>query len=80
MSGGSFDYAYSRVATFADELEDKLAKDELGEVRPEVTTRLARLAVEARRLAALMREAEWLYSSDIVADTFMARVAKIDAT
>lgn len=79
MSGGSFDYAFFRVEMFANELEDKLAKNELGEVPPEVTARLARLVVEARRLAALMKEAEWLYSGDTGDASFLARVAKIEA-
>lgn len=81
MSGGSFDYAYFHTAEFADSLENRIAEDELDEVPrdTEVTARLTRLVREARRLAALMKEAEWFYSDDIGEETFMKRVAQIEA-
>jgi hypothetical protein len=82
MSGGSFDYAYGHVAQFADELENKL--DTAGVEgfdpwnSPEVVARLRRLVIDARRVSALMKEAEWLYSGDTGEDTFSKRVAKLD--
>lgn len=81
MSGGVFNYAYGRVTAFADDLENRIAEDELDEVPrdTEVTARLTRLVREARRLAALMKEAEWFYSDDIEEETFMKRVAQIEA-
>jgi hypothetical protein len=71
MSGGSFDYAYSRAQSFAMDLEARL--DDGSEWEPETVRRL-RLLVEAVRSAADgMHAAEWLYSGDIGEDTFMAR-------
>ena len=48
MSGGSFDYAFAHLVTFADELEQKL-DDALHAENPEVRLRLRRLVSEARR-------------------------------
>jgi hypothetical protein len=78
MSGGSFNYAYSRVQTFADDLEHKL--DIAGQVIPgysfrdyverepehdeETNRRLRYIVDKARKFAEVMRAVEWLYSSD----------------
>ena len=78
MGGGSFDYAFNRLVTFADELEQKL-DDELHPGNAEVRLRLRRLVSEARRLAPIMKEAEWLYSGDTGEDTFLRRVGELDA-
>ena len=86
MSGGSFDYAYQRVKTFADDLRDKIDEndkpDRYGDAyrfSPEVLAELTALAADAIRLAIRMRAAEWLYSYDIGEDTFMKRVAESKA-
>jgi hypothetical protein len=81
MSGGSFDYAYSRVNTFAEELEqriiDRWKKNQWGETPNDysdaVIDRLREIHIEAKRFAEVMREVEWLYSGDIGEDTFMER-------
>jgi hypothetical protein len=73
MSGGSFDYAYSRVAQFADDLELRLheAHTLYGH---EVAEKLAELVIDARALSRQMHAAERLFSGDIGEDTFMARM------
>ena len=85
MSGGSFDYAYSRMAQFADELTNKL--DEQGSDHrgwplptwpPEVAAKLREIAGVALLCSKLAKEAEWLYSGDTSEETFMARVAAIE--
>lgn len=73
MSGGSFDYAYCRVNTFADELSEKL--DSETEFEPEVIGKLRMIESYSRKAAMLMKEAEWLYSGDTGEDSFMKRVA-----
>lgn len=88
MSGGSFSHAYMRTAWFADYLRNKL--DEQGNAHsggdyplpvwpPEVADKLAEIADLAEHVSKLMKEAEWLYSDDTGAETFMRRVAKIEA-
>lgn len=86
MSGGSFDYAYSSVSRFADDLRNKL--DEQGkpngegwtqpEWTPDVSAKLAEIAALAERVSKLMKEAEWLYSGDTGEDTFMRRVTEFE--
>lgn len=79
MSGGHFDYAYMRVINFADQLEDDLAKaktpDSYGQLpydwSPEVVTRLRETLADARWMATLMREAEWLYSGDHSEESYL---------
>ena len=89
MSGGSFDYAYSRMSQFADELRNKLCeqgKDTqgYGYLNPQWTTdvacKLATVAALANYVALLAKEAEWLYSGDTGEETFMERVQHIEAT
>ena len=76
MSGGSFDYAYLRVTQFADELQDKLTNDDHG-LSPEAIDALTVIAAEARRVAELMRSAEWLWSGDYGEDTFFKKVKEV---
>jgi hypothetical protein len=80
MSGGSFNYAYSRVQTFADDLEHKLdvagtaiphysgSGYERTEYEPDfddvTNARLRYIVDQARKFAEVMRAVEWLYSSD----------------
>jgi hypothetical protein len=86
MSGGSFDYAYRRMQDFANDLRCKLAEQgqvvdgwKIGTWEPAVATKLAEIAALVDHAAKLAREAEWLYSGDTGEDTFMERVAKINA-
>ena len=81
MSGGSFDYAYSRTQEFADRLETRLNAEGVGSEytwRPDVAQKLRDIAELVSDVSRLMREAEWLYSADIGEETFMARVAEIE--
>jgi hypothetical protein len=88
MSGGSFDYAYGKVFQFADELGVKLDKhdrmNEYGETpyafEPATLSKLREIEKLARKTAALMKEAEWLYSGDTGDDSFMDRVANIESS
>lgn len=72
MSGGHFDYAYQKVNNFADELESQLDRFE-GEARDA----LRAVVITARYNARMMKEAEWLYSSDTDEDTFLERMGDI---
>ncbi|WP_186412037.1 hypothetical protein [Candidatus Propionivibrio aalborgensis] len=88
MSGGSFDYAYSRVNQFADELGLRLDEadkvNEWGETpnkfEPATLAKLRGIEHLARRTAALMRESEWLYSGDTGDESFMERVKEIESS
>ena len=75
MSGGSFDYAYSKVNYFVDDLDDKL-KYIPDEFSPEVMTKLREIKDIAATTAALMRAVEWLYSGDDSEECFLRKVMK----
>lgn len=82
MSGGSFNYAYSRVQDFEQDLRCKIeaneTPDEYGHspnLSPAVIAKLIDIADRSRKLAAEMHATEWLYSSDIGEDTFLRRIA-----
>ncbi|UJS26295.1 hypothetical protein [Thiothrix winogradskyi] len=87
MSGGHFQYAYYHPGNFADELKMELdtadQPDEYGELHyqyePATRAKLLEIANLAAHVSKLMREAEWLYSGDTGEDSFMKRVAKIEA-
>jgi hypothetical protein len=83
MSGGHFNYAYDKPAQFADDLENKLdamdTLDKAYEFSAPVVARLRELVRSARYVAAVMKEAEWMYSGDTCEETFLERVEKIDA-
>jgi hypothetical protein len=74
MSGGAFDYAYSRTAQFADDLELRLG--DAAQCWPEAINNLAQLVIDARALSQRMRAAEWLFSGDIGQDTFLERMGR----
>lgn len=83
MSGGSFNYAYSRVQDFAEELQAKIDENEAPNRHGEcpglpayVLPELLAIAADARALATRMRAAEWLYSHDIGEETFMRWIGK----
>ena len=86
MSGGSFDYIYSRTDNFADELGLKIDQaDEVNDwgekpykFEPATLAKLKEIEKLARYTAKLMKEAEWLYSGDTGDDSFMRRVAEIE--
>ena len=86
MSGGSFDYAYSKVEFFVDCLEVKLDQhdrvDRFGctpnDYSPVVLDKLRQILLLSRYTAKLMREVEWLYSGDTSEESFMKRVQQIE--
>jgi hypothetical protein len=88
MSGGSFDYAYSRVNTFVEELKDRLAKaneaDDFGcfpnRFEPSTLAKLNEIAMLATKTALLMRHAEWLYSGDHSEEYFLKYVEDVEAS
>lgn len=79
MSGGSFQYAYSRVSNFCDELNEILRErtfEVLSEERKDfsyIDESLARkleLAVQiARNTSDIMRAIEWCFSDDTSVET-----------
>lgn len=73
MSGGSFDYAYSKVNYFVDDLDDKLNDPEYV-FSPEVMAKLREIKGIAENTAQLMRAVEWLYSGDDSEETFLRKV------
>ena len=82
MSGGAFDYSYSRVFQFADNLKsvlDSASTEGYCRYTPAVTAKLREIVDTARRCAALMKEAEWLYSGDTGENTFLDRVREIES-
>lgn len=87
MSGGSFDYAYSRVEQFAEELRAKIANNgkendhgEKCEFSAQTIARLQSIVEDAERTAKLMKAAEWLYSGDTGEDDLAASVADVRGT
>lgn len=76
MSGGSFNYAYSHVEWFADELGIRLS-EKPDEFDPATMEKLREIEVLTRRTATLMKEVEWLFSQDTSPESFMARVLEI---
>ena len=48
--------------------------------KTDVACKLAEIAAFADYIAALMKEAEWLYSGDTGEDTFIERMKQIEAT
>ena len=87
MSGGSFDYAYSRVLHFAEELKDKISnnnkEDDYGGkfgFSPETIALLQSIVEDSERTAKLMKAAEWLYSGDTGENGFAASVTDVRRT
>jgi len=81
MSGGSFDYAYQKVEQFAFDLAYKLDNpNEYDNSPPEVIAVLRKIERDVIKTAALMKEVEWLYSSDTGDDTFMERIKEIESS
>ena len=76
MSGGSFDYAYSKVNYFVDDLDDRLNDPEEA-LSPEVMAKLREIKAIAENTAQLMRAVEWLYSGDDGEGTFLRKFKEI---
>lgn len=87
MSGGAFGHAYGRVIEFAEELSVRLDEHDRANIcgdKPydfskHILSKLKAIEAETRKTAALMREAEWLYSGDISEESFVRRVSAIEA-
>jgi len=88
MSGGSFNFAYSRVNEFVETLQERLDNieetNEYGEqpnkFSPEVIQMLREIEQTVRTTALVMKEVEWLYSGDTGEDTFVTNVYDIVLT
>jgi hypothetical protein len=82
MSGGHFNYAYTRVNDFADQLDRDLAepREWMAEFSPACIAKLHETKNLARVFAEIMREVEWLLSGDTSEETFFERFAKIENT
>lgn len=61
MSGGSYNYAYSRVREFANDLEYQSEERDLA---PEVRELRARFAAHLLLVAKAMHDIEWVDSAD----------------
>lgn len=84
MSGGAFDYKYSQVEMFCEELGQRIknnkVKDEWGycaNLKPATIKELKRILKWCKIASQLMYEAEWLYSGDTGDESFMQRIRKI---
>ena len=85
MSGGSFNYAYTTVVYFCDDLENKIENNstvnefyECYGYTQDVIDKLKEIKNLAVTIASLMKEVEWLYSGDTGEETFMKRVKVIN--
>ena len=85
MSGGSFDYIYSKVYDFGDELQRKIddntKPDEWGycnNYSSEVIAELQKIADEAKALSKKIHAVEWLYSDDYSGDDFIKEIQNAD--
>lgn len=87
MSGGKFNYACWRAEEFADQVRNELDRagttNEYGDIHspyaPATLAKLKEIADLVSYCAKLMKETEWMYSGDTGEDTFINRVAKIEA-
>ncbi|MBW2654276.1 MAG: hypothetical protein JRC91_04875 [Deltaproteobacteria bacterium] len=85
MSGGSFDYEYSRISQFADELKQMIEsnnrKDEFGYAQNFNSKTIELLSTSQKIIATpaseLAREVEWLYSGDHGEESFTDLVNRI---
>lgn len=87
MSGGAFDYAFSRVNEFNENLAGRISlrgeKNQWGEATnffdEPTMVKLREIVTASVKHAALMREVEWLYSGDTSEESFLERVKEIEA-
>jgi hypothetical protein len=77
MSGGKFDYTYSRISYMVDDLEEKIANNNdlaTGHAFSEPTLKRLTVALTILRAARDMAyEVEWLYSGDTGEEHFAKR-------
>jgi len=84
MSGGAFQYAFTRVQQFADDVRERIAEHPKSFSDAEVE-RLRLLAEHCGVVADWMKAAEWLASGDTGEDVFLrdtqglARIAELEA-
>lgn len=76
MSGGSFGYSYYYVNTFINELELKLKRKTEFDLEPETVKMLKNILALAKITSNLMKETEWMYSSDTGEAFFMKEAKK----
>lgn len=77
MSGGSFDYAYIRIQSFSEELNEKLDKNEYSDLTQQTKDTLRYIAKNSEMMSRMMKEVEWLYSGDIIEDSFLNSIQSI---
>lgn len=85
MSGGHFDYAYSRVQTFTEELDREIGRNgevsadslQTTEFPAEVIEALRAISAHANLSARLMKAAEWLYEGDTSPESFLKEFREI---
>lgn len=84
MSGGAFDYISSKIYDFAENLQMKIDTNDIKndwdnayEYDDTTLQILQNLANNAKLVANLSYEAEWLYSGDISEETFISRCANV---
>lgn len=70
MSGGRFDYAYTHVNVFADQLTEETARETSSETDEE----LKKVIDRAYAFANTMRAVEWFYSGDISEEEMLERI------
>lgn len=87
MSWSAFEYLYQKASEFADKLECEIENNDrvndLGYCpgySKETISELRKIESNARKLAKLMKETEWLYSGDNSEDTFLRNITKIKLT
>jgi len=80
MSGGSFQYAYTHINLFADELEIKIKNNKDDENFNDKTIKELKFVLfQARKLSDSMKAVEWLYSDDIGEESFMEEIHNIQS-
>ena len=84
MSGGSLDYAYFRLQTLAEDIQEEIdsnhTKDEFGfihDYNEETICRMKKTVELLIQTSKLSKEVEWLLSGDTGEDTFKERFDKI---
>ena len=77
MSGGEFQYAFTTVNQFVDDLDEKL-NDPEWVFSPKVKKKLGQILKQAIFFSETMRQVEWLYSGDTGEDTFLERIKTIE--
>lgn len=74
MSGGHYQYAYHHVGNFADSLDSYIIGENYSYLSNDTILALGKVSSLCKATAAIMKETEWLASSDIREDEFMKRL------